>query len=250
MRIIIANWKMNPLIIKDAKALFEAEARGMKKFKYIETVICPPACFLSLFSGAKNIKLGAQDLFWELQGAYTGQVSGKMLKNIGCEYVIVGHSERRRFAGEDDEIVSLKLKAALKCGLKPILCVGEQSGEEMGQIVEKQLKDCLKDISKTQLGEIIICYEPVWAISPGVVGSGKPCLPDDAFGANLFIKKVLTAIYSRFLAEKAVIIYGGSVDSKNAAGFIKEAKMQGALVGGASLVADEFVKIGEAVNGL
>ncbi len=222
----------------------------MKKFKNIESIICPPACFLPLFSGVKNIKLGAQDMFWELQGAYTGQVSGKMLKDIGCEYVILGHSERRKFAGEDDEIVNLKLKAALKSGLKSILCVGEQAGEEMGQVVEKQLRDCLKNISKTQLNDIVITYEPVWAISSGIIGSGKPCLPNDAFGANLFIKKVLTAIYGRFLAEKAVIIYGGSVDAKNAASYIKDAKMQGLLVGGASLDAGEFVKIGESVNNL
>jgi len=250
MNIIVANWKLNPTTAKDAKALFEAEAGGMRKFKNIETVICPPACFLPLFSGVKNVKPGAQDLFWELQGAFTGQVSGKMLKDLGCEYVIVGHSERRKFAGEDDELINLKIKAAIKSGIKPILCVGEQMGEEMARVVEKQLRDCLKDISKTQLSEIIITYEPVWAISSGVVGEGNPCLPDDAFGANLFIKKVLTALYNRFLAEKAVIIYGGSVDAKNAAKYIKEAKMQGLLVGGASLEAEEFVKIGEAVNSI
>ncbi len=250
MNIIIANWKMNPNSTKDVKALFESVAQEARHLKNVEIVICPPACFLPLFGGQRSVKLGGQNLFWELQGAYTGEISGKMLKDLNCDYVILGHSERRQYAGETDEIVSSKLKMALKCGLTPILCVGEKAGDEMSEVVAAQIKNCLSGVAKSQLEKIIITYEPVWAISSGILGTGDPCLPDRALSAGLFIKKILTELYGRFLAEKVKIIYGGSVDSGNAVSYIKEAQMQGALVGGASLEAEEFVKIGEAVNGL
>lgn len=248
MNIIIANWKMNPLSAKDAKALFYAVSDGARKFKNIETIICPPFPFVSLFSGTRSVKLGAQDLFWELQGAYTGEVSGKMLKDVGCDYVIVGHSERRQYAGESDELINAKLKTALKCNLTPVLCIGERTGEEIGEILGRQLKECLKEISKSQITDIIIAYEPVWAISTSA--DVKVCLPDDALSAKLLIKKILTGLYGRFLADKVAIIYGGSVDSKNAADYIKESQTQGLLVGGASLEAEEFIKIVEAVNNI
>jgi len=223
--------------------LFQAETEGVKKYKKVETIICPPFCYLPMFSGAKKIKLGGQNLFWELQGAYTGEISGKMLKGLGCDYVILGHSERRHFLGETDEIINLKIKAAIKSGLMAIFCVGENAGEEIGEIITKQINEGLKDISKAQIKNVIIAYEPVWAI-----GSGNPCLPENAFGANLLIKKILTSLYSRFIADNTRIIYGGSVDAKNAAWYIKESQMNGCLVGGASLEAEEFIKIVAAVN--
>jgi len=229
--------------------LFE-EIIDVGRLKNIETVICPPFPFLSIFGSPKSIRLGSQDIFWEAQGPYTGQVSGKMLKDLGCDYVILGHSERRQYAGESDEIINAKLKMALKCGLAPILCIGERAGEEMGEVLAAQLNGCLKDISKTEIQDIIFVYEPVWAISSGIVGTGKPCLPDDALSAGLFMKKIITGLYGRFLAEKTAIIYGGSVDSKNAASFIREARMQGVLVGGASLDAEEFSKIADSLNNL
>jgi triosephosphate isomerase len=164
--------------------------------------------------------------------------------------VILGHSERREYAGESNEIVNAKLKMALKCGLIPILCIGERAGEEMGEVLAAQLNGCLKDISKAQIENIILVYEPVWAISSGVVGSGKPCLPDDALSASLFMKKILTGLYGRFLAEKSRIIYGGSVDSENAASYVREARLGGVLVGGASLDGEEFSKIADSLNDL
>jgi len=246
---LIANWKMNPQTAREARVLFDAML-NIGRLKNIETVICPPFPFLSIFGSPKSIKLGGQDLFWEAQGPYTGQISGKMLKDLGCGYVIVGHSERRQYAGESDEIVNAKLKMALKCGLTPVLCVGEKAGEEMGEVLAGQLNECLKDIGKAQIQDIILVYEPVWAISSGVVGSGKPCLPDDALSASLFIKKIIAGLYGRFLAEKTPIIYGGSVDSKNAASYVKEARMQGVLVGGASLDGEEFSKIANSLNNL
>jgi triosephosphate isomerase (TIM) len=246
---LIANWKMNPQTSREARVLFE-EIIDVGRLKNVETVICPPFPFLSIFGSPKSVKLGGQDIFWEAQGPYTGQVSGKMLKDLGCDYVILGHSERRENAGESDEIINAKLKMALKCGLTPILCIGERTGEEMGEILAAQLNGCLKDISKAQIQDIILVYEPVWAISSGVVGTGKPCLPDDALSASLFIKKIMIGLYGRFLAEKTSIIYGGSVDSENAASYVKEASMQGVLVGGASLDGEEFSKIADSLNDL
>lgn len=236
---------MNPLTVREAKTLFETVADGVRGLKNVETIICPPFCYLSFFGDRRTIKVGGQDIFWEMQGAYTGQISAKMLKDVGCQYVIIGHSERRRFGGDDDEIINLKLKAALKTALTPIFCVGEQADQEIGQVIEQQLKIGLKDIDKAQIKKIIIAYEPVWAI-----GTGNPCTPNSAMSAALLIKKILTALYSRFIAENTPVLYGGSVDSKNATMYIKEAKMQGLLVGGASLEAEEFVKIGEAVNSI
>ncbi|MFH0852641.1 MAG: triose-phosphate isomerase [bacterium] len=251
MNILIANWKMNPQTAKEAKALFEAES-NLGRLKNIEVVICPPACFLPLFSGAKNLKLGGQDLFWENPpaggGAYTGEVSGKMLRDLGCEYAIVGHSERREHAGETDEIINAKLKTALKSGLTPILCVGEREGEEMSDVVAGQIKKGLADIGKNQLEKVIIAYEPVWAISTSA--AAKECSPDNALSAAVFIRKILTEIYSNFLAQKVAIIYGGSVDAGNGVSYIKQSQMAGLLVGGASLDSGEFVKLGEGVNNL
>ncbi len=244
-KILIANWKMNPQGLKGAKDLFNLVVQKSKKFKKTEIVICPPFCYLPIFASEKSLKLGGQDIFWEMQGAYTGEISGKMLKDIGCQYVIIGHSERRRYFGEDDKIVNLKLKAALGAGLEPIFCVGEENDQEMGQILEQQIKSGLEGIGKNQLKEIIIAYEPVWAI-----GTGNACLPENALSAVLLIKKIITSLYGRFLAERIIILYGGSVDSKNAADYIKESQTQGFLVGGASLDAEEFVKIGGAINNL
>jgi triosephosphate isomerase len=249
MTFLIANWKMNPQTSREARVLFE-EIINVGRLKNVETVICPPFPFLSIFGSPKSVKLGGQDIFWEAHGPYTGQVSGKMLKDLGCDYVILGHSERRQYAGESDEIINAKLKMALKCGLTPILCIGEQAGEEMSDVLTAQLNGCLKDIGKAQIEGIVLVYEPVWAISSGIVGTGKPCLPDDALSASLFIKKITTGLYGRFLAEKIRIIYGGSVDSKNAAGYVKEARMQGVLVGGASLDHEEFSKIAGSLNDL
>jgi triosephosphate isomerase len=203
-----------------------------------------------VFGSPKSIKLGGQDMFWEAQGPYTGQVSGKMLKDMGCDYVILGHSERREYAGETDEVINGKLKMALKCNLTPILCIGERAGEDMGIVLAAQLEGCLKDIGKNQIEKVVLVYEPVWAISSGVVGSGKPCLPDDALSASLYMKKILSNLYSRFLAEKMIILYGGSVDSSNAASYVREARLGGVLVGGASLDGEEFSKLANSLNDL
>lgn len=245
---IVANWKMNPDSAVKAERLFDMVEKEIKKIKDIknaEVVICPP--FVYLESIIKNlepgIELGAQDCHWEQEGAYTGEVSPKMLKDLGCSRVIVGHSERRKYLGETNEMVNKKLLAAFKASLKPVLCVGEKEGEEMGLLVEKQLVEGLRNINRGQMQDLIIAYEPVWAI-----GTGNPCKPNDALKATLFIRQVLSKLYNRKLAEEIPIIYGGSVNSKNAKDYM-EVGMNGLLPGGASLNATEFVNIVKQAKG-
>ncbi len=238
--LIVANWKMNPKTQKEAEALFEI----VKKIKYgaeLELIICPPFLWLKTMAQKNkriNLSLGAQNCHWENFGAYTGEISAAMIADSGAKYVILGHSERRCFMGETDEIINLKLKTAIKVGLKPILCVGEKEGEEMNFVLEKQLVSALSGLSINQVKEISIAYEPVWAI-----GTGNACSPDNALSAALFIKKTLTKLYSRFLADKILILYGGSVCSDNAFSYLKYAQMDGLLVGGASLDKKEFSQI-------
>jgi len=253
--LIIANWKMNPATSEEAKLLFDVVENGIKEVKDVEVVICPPfVYFQNQESRIKNqesriknqeVKLGAQNCFWEQKGAFTGEISPLMLKNLGCQYVIIGHSERRQYFNETNEIINKKIKAALKARLKPILCIGEkeEEREQIKEILEEQLKEGLKEISPGQITNLVIAYEPVWAI-----GTGNFCSTDDALSAYLMIKKFLTNCYSRSLASRVKILYGGSVDSKNAAFYIKEAKMDGLLVGGASLNGSEFIKIVKGIE--
>jgi triosephosphate isomerase len=166
-----------------------------------------------------------------------------MLADAGVKYVILGHSERRRYLGETDEIINLKLKAVLKAKLKPIICIGEKEGEGIESVVENQLTKILVNIPESQLKNIIITYEPVWAIS--TTANSVKCSPDEALSAALFIRRVLAKLYSRFFSDQITIIYGGSVDSKNITDYIFKAGLAGALVGAASLKAEEFVKIVE-----
>jgi len=245
-KFIIANWKMHPKTAKEAQALFELVKKEIKSVKNTEVVICPPAIYLPMLKSGAAIKLGAQNCHWENSGAFTGELSALMAADAGAEYVILGHSERRQFMGETDKIINLKIKAALRAELKPILCVGEKMGEEMSAVVSGQLTAALTGLSVNQMKDVIIAYEPVWAISAN--HSGKVCSPDDALSAALFIRRMLTNLYSRFLAEKIPILYGGSVDSQNVASYIDQARMNGALVGGASLDAEEFVEIIQNVN--
>jgi triosephosphate isomerase len=223
--LIIANWKMNPATLAEAKELFD-------RVKNLDVVVCPPFCYLDAKirpSGAKFTPC-AQNCLWEEKGAYTGEISPKMLKSLGVKYVIIGHSERRIHFQETDEMINKKLKAILKLGLTPILCVGEKEGEDAKAVVEKQLNDDLKEIAENDVKKIVIAYEPIWAI-----GTGNFCDPQRA-------KKVLNLIREK-LGNK--VLYGGSVNSKISADYTR-AGFNGLLVGGASLDAEEFAKI---VNG-
>ncbi len=243
--LIIANWKCNPTSLAEAKKLFNLVKRGVKSVRNVEVVICPPFVYVA---GIKNkelkIKIGTQNIFWEEKGAYTGEISPLMLKDLGVDYVIIGHSERRIYFGETDEMINKKVKAAIKAKIIPILCVGEtqkqKDGEETGRILKKQIEAGLKGISKLKIqnSKFSIAYEPIWAI-----GTGKNCSINEAMSSVLFIRKVISRFYNRTLADNLRILYGGSVTKENASDYIKEAGTDGLLVGGASLKAEEFVKI-------
>ncbi|MBI4137814.1 MAG: triose-phosphate isomerase [Candidatus Sungbacteria bacterium] len=245
--LIIANWKMNPDSPGRASALaakIERAARAHQK--KVEIVIAPPFPFLPAVGGAIRIaRLGAQDLFWEDKGAYTGEVSGHQLKHLRVAYAIIGHSERRMYFGETDEAVNKKIRSALAEGITPIVCVGERErdGNNIPEIVGKQVEAAFSRVAASVAPGVVVAYEPVWAISttPGA----RPDTPESALGARVFIKKILSGLYGRRTADAARIIYGGSVNAENIQGFLREGMMQGALVGGASLRPAEFSSIVE-----
>ena len=247
--LIVANWKMNPQTLGEARRNFDLIKKAAKKIKGVEVIVCPPFVFLPVLTPKGNVKLGGQDCFWvKEKGAFTGEISPLMLKNLGCQYVILGHSERRIYFGETDEMINKKIKAALEIKLNPILCIGEtaeekEEGKTLG-VLRNQLREGLKSISSLELRSpnFNIAYEPVWAI-----GTGNPCEIDEAMSAVISIRKILAKLYSRSISQGIRILYGGSVDVKNAAGYIKEARMDGLLVGGVSLDPKEFLKIIEFV---
>ena len=195
------------------------------------------------------IKLGAQNCFWKDKGPYTGEVSPQMLKSMGCKYVIVGHSERRQVFKETDEMVNVKIKETLKAKLQPIFCIGETEEEKRAgktfQVLEREIKKGLDKVSKKEIEKVIIAYEPIWAI-----GTGKACEENEVMTIALFIKKLMSRLYNKKVADNIRILYGGSVDSKNAPDYLRESKMQGLLVGGASLNSKEFIKIIKSLNSI
>ena len=243
--LIVANWKCNPTTIKEAKELFDSVKKGIKNIKKAEVVICPPFLYLKELKEPSSLKkrnsvplVGAQNCFWEQKGAYTGEISPSMLRDFECKYVIIGHSERRKYFGETDKMINKKLKAALREKINPILCIGETKEErEQGMtesVLKRQLACGLEDISKTRFPQIVFAYEPIWAI-----GTGKACDVEEAQKMGLLIRKIIS--------KNARVLYGGSVNSKNAVEYIKEAGLGGLLVGGASLDAKEFIKIVKSV---
>lgn len=245
-KIIIANWKMNlieaetiPLVKELIKELGDSPEK-------VDVVLCPsfiPLDEVSKLLEGTKIKLGAQDVFWEPRGTYTGEISPRMLKEWNCEYVIVGHSERRENLGETDEMINKKIRGALENDLVPIICVGETKEErKQGKkktVVKKQLQAALKGIKLDGIKGIVVAYEPVW-----VIGTGKPVKPEDAEEMHEMINELLIKLYGENEREKYFrIIYGGSVDSGSALGFFAEKLIDGSLVGGASLRVEEFAGI-------
>ena len=239
--LIAGNWKMNT-IIDEARALVTEMRPELDRIEDIEKVVCPPfislAAVKELLKGS-TIKLGAQNLHFEEKGAYTGEVSPLMLAGL-CEYVIIGHSERRQYFGESNEIVNKKLRAALKVGLKPILCVGEKLAEnEAGrtkEVITGQVKAGLAGIEYPE--SLVIAYEPIWAIGTGKAASGA-----QANETIQLIRQQFAELYGEDNADKVRILYGGSVTAENIAEFIEEKGIDGALVGGASLKPAQFVSI-------
>jgi len=243
--IIAGNWKMYKTLTS-ALELVENLKISLSSVADREVVVCPPFTALAVVRQAiKNsvLKLGAQDLFWEKEGAFTGEVSPEMLKDVGCSYVIIGHSERRQFFGETDATVNKKIRAALTWGLNPIVCVGEMLSErESGrafEVVEKQLRIGLAGgFNEEEAGKIVIAYEPVWAI-----GTGKTATPQQAQEMHRFIREKYSSLFGTSAASSLRILYGGSVKPDNIKNLMSQDDIDGALVGGASLKADDFTKI-------
>ena len=243
-KIIIGNWKMNPATIKEAEKLLVDISKNISGLKKTEVVACPPVVYLErLKKISKKISLGAQDAFAGGVGAFTGEISAKMLSNLGVKYVILGHSERRAL-GEANAEVNKKIKGALEGGLLPILCVGESTRDENHEyfnFVKKQIEECLNGVTKILIPKIIVAYEPVWAISTSA--NHKESNPEIFREMSIYIKKVLSDKFGGEVAEKVKIIYGGSASPANAYGFLKEGGVEGLLPGRDSLDAKKFVEI-------
>ena len=239
--LIAGNWKMNTTV-SQAVNLVKEMRRGLDEVRTVEKVVCPPfvslAAVKDIIKGT-SIKLGAQNLYFEEKGAYTGEISPEMLAEL-CVIVIIGHSERRQYFGEMDEIVSKKIKAALKVGLRPILCIGEKLEEnEAGRteaVVTSQLKGSLAGVDYTN--KLTIAYEPVWAI-----GTGKAATSQQANETIGLIRRTIASMYGNKAADEIRILYGGSVNAANATELMSQPEIDGALVGGASLKSADFVSI-------
>lgn len=241
--IIIGNWKMNPRSLKEAEKLFSGIAKGLPSLKKTEVVACAPFIYIEkLKKISKKMSLGAQDAYPGDIGAFTGEVSTQMLYGIGAKYVILGHSERRAM-GESNIEINKKIKSALVAGLIPILCVGERVRDENHgyfNLIKNQLEECLSGISKISISKIIIAYEPIWAISTTI--DRKDATADDCREMAIFIRKVLSDKFGQDVTQMR-IIYGGSVNEKDAENFLKNGGIEGLLVGRASLDSKNFVEI-------
>lgn len=242
-KVIAGNWKMNKTV-EEAKQFME-EFIPLVANSENEIVICAPftdlKCLVKHTKGS-NVKIGAQNMHWEESGAYTGEISANMLKSIGVEYVIIGHSERRQYFAETDETVNKKIKAAFANELKPIVCVGETLEQrEKGltkEIITSQTRLALEGLSNEQVENTIIAYEPIWAI-----GTGKTATSEDANNSIKSIREEICKIYGQNTCQRVIIQYGGSVKSGNAKELFTTSDIDGGLVGGASLKPDEFAKI-------
>ena len=242
--VIAGNWKMHKTG-EEGAIMVQKLASLVKDVNDVEVVVCPPFTALEKTKEAlkdTSIKLGAQNMHFEDNGAFTGEVSPIMLKDIGCDYVIIGHSERREYFAETNQGVNKKIKAALAKDIIPIVCIGETLLErESGiteKVIEKQVREGFESITVSQIASIVIAYEPIWAI-----GTGKTASADDANDVCKFIRSLLVDIFSPESAEKTRIQYGGSVKSSNISELMAKSDIDGALVGGASLTADEFSMI-------
>ena len=243
-RILVAgNWKMN-LDRKTAVELASALAKSQCP-ENVDTAICPSHVYLDCVNSQiadSHVGLGAQDVYFQASGAFTGEISCDMLKDVGCQYVILGHSERRNVIGESNELINSKVKAAFAAGLTPILCVGElldqrEAGQTL-QVVTEQFDGSLADITADQMQNIVIAYEPVWAI-----GTGKTASPEQAQEVHSDLRKLMADRYNQAVPDQVRILYGGSVKPANAAELISQSDIDGALVGGASLEAESFSSI-------
>jgi triosephosphate isomerase len=245
--IVAGNWKMNKTS-DEAGALAELIVAVVSGLEGVEVVVCPPYTALERVAsvvGGTPVGLGAQNMHWEAEGAFTGEVSSAMLLTCGCDYVILGHSERRQYFGETDQMVNKRLKTALGAGLKPIVCVGEtleeRKSEVTDQVVRKQVTGGLEGISAEEAKALVLAYEPIWAI-----GTGLTATPDQAEAVHRMIRQVLVDLYDETVAQSVRIQYGGSVKPDNAADLLSQPNIDGGLIGGAALDADSFAAIVKA----
>lgn len=249
--LMVANWKMNPPTLAEARVLFSKTKQAGSRLESVETVVCPPFPYLGALAhgGTTHVSLGAQDVFWASAGRATGEVSPEMLSDLGVSYAIVGHSERRAL-GETDEVVSKKVKAALAEGLHPILCIGERERDENAgyfEVLKNQLKASLAGIQRRSLSELVVAYEPLWAIGKSARDAMKP---RDIRETEIFIRKVLTDLFGAESARESRILYGGSAEEGNTAAILSEGGVDGLLVGHASLDAAGFVTMLKAANAI
>ena len=250
-KLVIGNLKMNllsPIYRERYLDCFKKEF-NTKKFRKTEIVLCPSFVHLENFRKnlGKGIKIGAQNMFWKREGSFTGEVSSQMVKNFGCDYVILGHSERKKYFCETNEETNMKVQEALKIGLRPVICVGETGVEkQMNQtlgVITRQMKETLSEVSRTKAENIVVAYEPVWAVGSDVIPTSHEIME-----AKLLIRKILVGMFEKKYAQEVKIIYGGSVNSKTAKEVCLEPGMDGVLVGRESLIPYEFVKICEIIN--
>lgn len=246
--LIAGNWKMNTNRA-EAVALAEGVAKGSAVIKNADLLVCPPAIYLETVGkaiGGSSVALGAQNMYAKGNGAFTGETSAAMLSDVGAEYVVLGHSERRTLMGETDAVVNEKTLAALAAGLTPIVCVGELLEEreagKTGEVIATQFAGSLAGLSAEQVAKIVIAYEPVWAI-----GTGKVASPEQAEEVHADLRRLLAESYNGEIADKVRILYGGSVKPSNAAELMSQPNVDGALVGGASLKAEDFLGIAAAI---
>lgn len=247
-KIIAGNWKMNK-DLNESQNLISGIINGLGSDDKCDVIVCPPFTSLNdvnLLLKNTQVKLGAQNMFYEDSGAYTGEISASMLKSVGCEFVILGHSERRAIFGETDELINKKIKKAIENELSVIFCIGETLSQRENNttkdVIRLQVINGLLNISRQDLKNIVIAYEPIWAI-----GTGKTATPEQAQEVHSFIRALIKENYSNESAEELIIQYGGSVKPDNAATLLSQTDIDGALVGGACLKADSFLSIIAAV---
>jgi triosephosphate isomerase len=247
-KFIAGNWKMYTALAQ-AKELAGAVAKGVASDS-VTVAVCPPYPWLSAVADVLKgwrVALGAQDCHYEKEGAFTGSVSPQMLLEVGCKYVIVGHSERRHGLGESDELLNKKAKAALAAGLEVIFCIGEllteRESNQTESVLHRQLTAGLAGLAPTQMAKLVVAYEPVWAI-----GTGKVATDQQAQDAHAFVRRTVAGLFGPAVADALIIQYGGSVKPENAAGLMTQPDVDGALVGGASLKADSFLGIIKAAG--
>ncbi len=251
-KIIVGNLKMNLLTIAERDRYIESFERDVKVLEKgdVEIVLCPTSVNLGKFLEKikiKNVSIGAQNIFWEEHGSFTGEISSLMVKNLGCKYVIIGHSERRKYFAENDEAINLKIRASLKDSLIPIVCVGESNEQrragETVKVISQQLSQSLLEVPISKVAEIVFAYEPIWAVGSDVIPSG-----DEILEVKIMIKKILVEKYGNSVAEKVKILYGGTVNSKNVSQVCLEPQLDGVLVGRESLIPNEFLKIASLIG--